>query len=70
MYRRSREREYLLIIQKVKLFKDNWDHVELQLIKKYNKQINCFDEFGTLKYEKFVDLVKRNNVYDKWERTF
>ena len=55
---------------KVKLFKDNWDHVELQLIKKYNKQINCFDEFGTLKYEKFVDLVKRNNVYDKWERTF
>jgi len=55
---------------KVKLFKDNWDYVEKELIKRYNKQIDCFDEFGTLKYDKFVELVKRNNVFDTWERTF
>ena len=55
---------------KIKLFKDNWDHVEQQLIKKYNKEIDCFDEFGTLKYAKFVELVKRNGLIDKWDLTF
>ena len=55
---------------KIKLFKDNWDHVEQQLIKKYNKEIDCFDEFGTLKYAKFVELVKRNGLIDNWELTF
>ena len=54
----------------IKLFKENWDHVENQLIKKYNKSINCFDEHGTLKYDKFVDLVKRNGLFNSWERTF
>ena len=52
------------------LFRKHWKDVELNLIKRYNKQIKCFDEFGTLKYEKFEELVKRNNLFHKWPRTF
>ena len=55
---------------KIKLFKEYWDKVESELIKKYNKQIDCFDEHGTLKYDKFVELVKRNGLFNKWETTF
>ena len=51
-------------------FRKYWSEVELQTIQELDKKINVHDEDGTERYEKFVELVKRNKLFGKWERTF
>ena len=55
---------------RVRDFRNYWDKVELQTIQELDKKINVHDEDGTERYEKFVELVKRNKLFGKWERTF
>ena len=56
--------------KKVNDFRKYWPAVEQKIIKKLDETINVFDEDGTEKYDKFVELVKRNKLFGKWERTF
>ena len=51
-------------------FRKYWSECELETIRELDKKINVHDEDGTERYEKFVELVKRNKLFGKWERTF
>jgi len=51
-------------------FNRYWPRVKLHLIERYNKLINVFDEHGTEKNNLFQEMVKRNDLFDKWPRTF
>jgi DNA polymerase I len=52
-------------------FKEAWPKAKSYLIKKYNKEIDCFEN-ETFKAEKFEELLKNIDpkIYAAWPRTF
>ena len=51
-------------------FDTYWPHVKDHLIRKYNKEINVFDEYGTEKNDLFEAMIKRIGLWSSWPRTF
>jgi DNA polymerase I-like protein with 3'-5' exonuclease and polymerase domains len=51
-------------------FNTYYPRVKRHLIEKYNKTINVFDEYGVEKNNLFQEMIKRNDLFDKWPRTF
>ena len=51
-------------------FDTYWPLVKDHLIRKYNKEINVFDEHGTEKNDLFEAMIKRNGLWSGWPRTF
>jgi len=50
-------------------FNTYYPRVKRHLIEKYNKTINVFDEYGVEKNNLFQEMIKRNDLFDKWPRT-
>ena len=49
-------------------FNETWPNVKNNLIKRFNKDINVFNEDLTFSHAKFDDMIKRNGLDRKWPR--
>ena len=52
----------------VNKFNEYWPHVKNNLIKEVNKEINVFTDDLKFSFDKFDQLIKRNNLELKWPR--
>lgn len=50
-------------------FNKYWSAAKKTIIKDFNKDLNCFDEYS-FNLEKFGELLKQEGLYNTWPRTF